>query len=48
MDAWDTCKFTDGTYENYQDKGDKQTGLQLLVWNGRENAARTCELTLIP
>jgi hypothetical protein len=50
MNAWDTCKLTDGTYENYQDKGDQQTGLQLLVWNGNgnPNPARTCELTIIP
>jgi hypothetical protein len=51
MDAWKTCYLTDGTYDNYQDKGDKQTGLQLLVWNNEgkyNNPARTCELTIIP
>jgi hypothetical protein len=48
MDAWGTCYLTDGTYDNYQDKGDQQTGLQLLVWNGNNNPARTCELTIIP
>jgi len=52
MNAWDTCLLTTGTYENYQDKGDQQTGLQLLVWKGPKdiynNPARTCELTIIP
>ena len=44
---WDTCYFTDGTYANYQDLGDKEKGMQLLVWKGYGNANRTCELTLI-
>ena len=48
LDAWSTCYFTDGTYNNYQDLGDKNTGMQLLVWNKYTNAGRTCELTLIP
>jgi hypothetical protein len=48
MSAWDTCFFTDGTYENYQDKRDKGTGMQLLVWNKNNDPARTCELTIIP
>jgi len=48
MSAWDTCFFTDGTYENYQDKSDKGTGMQLLVWNKNNDPARTCELTIIP
>ena len=34
FNAWSTCYFTDGTYNNYQDLGDKNTGMQLLVWNG--------------
>jgi len=37
MDVWKTCFFTDGTYKNYQDKGDKGTGMQLLVWNENNN-----------
>jgi hypothetical protein len=44
---WDTCKFTDGTYANYKDQGDRQRGMQLLVWNKYKNKNRTCELTLI-
>jgi len=51
MDAWSTCYFTDGTYQNYQDQGDKGTGMQLLVGNNGgkyNNPARTCELTIIP
>ncbi len=46
LDLWGTCLFTDGTYFNYKDQGDKGTGMQLLVWNNRSNANRTCELTL--
>ncbi len=46
--AWNTCFFTDGTYDRHQDQGDKNTGMQLLVRNGYGNAGRTCELTLIP
>jgi hypothetical protein len=46
--AWNTCFFTDGTFKLYKDLGDQNTGMQLLVWNGFGNAARTCELTLIP
>jgi hypothetical protein len=51
MDAWSTCYLTTGTYENSQDKGDKGTGMQLLVSNNGgkyDNPARTCELTIIP
>jgi hypothetical protein len=49
MDAWSTCFFTDGTYNNYQDLGDKGTGMQLgMIGRGNSNPARTCELTLIP
>jgi hypothetical protein len=44
---WDTCFFTDGTYANYKQVGDKEQGMQLLVWNGYKNINRTCELTLI-
>jgi hypothetical protein len=44
---WDTCFFTDGTYANYKQVGDSAQGMQLLVWNGNNNAGRTCELTLI-
>ncbi len=47
-DAWSTCYFTDATFDKYQELGDKNTGMQLLVWNGNSNPARTCELTLIP
>jgi hypothetical protein len=46
--AWNTCYFTDTTFDKYQELGDKKTGMQLLVWNGNSNPARTCELTLIP
>jgi hypothetical protein len=52
VNIWNICFFTDGTYDKYQDQGDKNTGMQLLVWNANNNnnvnAARTCELTLIP
>ena len=48
VNIWNTCFFTDGTFDKYQDQGDKNTGMQLLVFNGNSNAARTCELTLIP
>jgi hypothetical protein len=51
MDIWSTCYLTDATFDNNQDKGDKQTGMQLLVWNNEgkyNNPARTCELTIIP
>jgi hypothetical protein len=44
---WNTCYFTDGTYANYKQVGDKTQGMQLLVWNGYKNINRTCELTLI-
>jgi hypothetical protein len=44
---WNTCFFTDGNYSSYQDKGDPNRGLSLLVWNGFGGAGRTCELTLI-
>ena len=44
---WSTCFFTDGTYNQYKDLGDKGPGMQLLVWNHYKNKNRTCELTLI-
>jgi len=47
---WNTCFFTDGTYSNYKDEGDKVKGMQLLVWNNQgqfNNRNRTCELTLM-
>jgi hypothetical protein len=44
---WNTCYFTDGTYSNYQNQGDQQKGMQLLVYNGYTHPNRTCELTLI-
>ena len=44
---WSTCYFTDGTYKQYRDEGDKAPGMQLLVWNNYKNPKRTCELTLI-
>lgn len=44
---WSTCYFTDGTYNQYKDLGDKGPGMQLLVWNNYKNQNRTCELTLI-
>ena len=47
IDIWNSCFFTDGTYSNYRDLGDKEKGMQLLLWNGNGNANRTCELTLI-
>lgn len=46
-DAWNTCYFTDGTYSNYQNQGDQQKGMQLLVYNGYAHPNCTCELTLI-
>jgi hypothetical protein len=46
-DAWQTCYFTDGTYSKYQNQGDNQRGMQLLVWNNYKGATRTCEMTLI-
>ena len=54
VNIWNTCYFTDGTYDKYQNQGDKNTGMQLLVYNGSNtwnfvaSARRTCELTLIP
>jgi hypothetical protein len=42
-----TCFFTDGIYDKYNNQGDGQRGMQLLVWNGHKNINRTCELTLI-
>jgi hypothetical protein len=45
-DAWGTCYFTDGTYSGYKETGDREKGMQLLVWNGYQNPGRTCELTL--
>ena len=46
--SWHTCYFTDAIYENSQDKGDKEKGMQLLWWAGGYNTdSRTCELTLI-
>jgi hypothetical protein len=44
---WDTCYFTDGTYDQYRNQGDPGRGMQLLVWNHYNNQNRTCELTLI-
>jgi len=44
---WGTCFFTDGTYDQYADKGDKRIGMQLLVWKDYTYKNRTCELTLI-
>jgi hypothetical protein len=44
---WSTCFFTDGTYNQYKDLGDKGPGLQLLVWKEFKNKNRTYELTLI-
>jgi hypothetical protein len=44
---WDTCYFTDGTYDQYRNQGDSGRGMQLLVWNHYKNQNRTCELTLI-
>jgi hypothetical protein len=45
--TWDTCYFTDGTYADSKDLGDKQQGMQLLVWHHFNHPDRTCELTLI-
>ena len=44
---WGTCFFTDGTYDQYANKGDKGIGMQLLVWKDYNFKNRTCELTLI-
>ncbi len=44
---WGTCYFTDGTYDQYHNQGDKQKGMQLLVWHKYNNQNRTCECTLI-
>jgi hypothetical protein len=44
---WNTCFFTDGTYNAYRETGDAKNSMQLLVWNGYKNTDRTCELTLI-
>lgn len=44
---WGTCFFTDGTYSQYRDLGDKEKGMQLLIWNGYTHPNRTCELTII-
>ena len=38
---WDTCYFTDGTWDQYADKGDKDIGMQLLVWKGYTYKNRT-------
>jgi hypothetical protein len=46
MNTSGQCIFTDGTFNNYEDQGDKNTGMQLYV-AGR-NSALTCELTIIP
>jgi hypothetical protein len=48
MNAWGTCLFTDATFENGQDRGDRGTGMQLLVWSDYKNPGRTCELTIMP
>mgnify|MGYP001182123007 CR=1 FL=1 len=47
MEIWSTCYFTDGTYSQYKDLGDKEAGLQLLIWNNFKYQNRTCELTII-
>lgn len=47
VNIWDTCFLTDGSYSNYNNQGDSQKGMYLLVWNGAKGAGRTCELTLI-
>ena len=47
INIWNTCYFTDSTYENYVDQGDQAQGMSLLLWNGYGGANRTCELTLI-
>lgn len=48
---WSICYFTDGTYSAYREIGDKEKGMQLLVWSGgkgqNNHPNRTCELTLI-
>lgn len=48
---WNVCYFTDGTYLNNQDKGDRGEGMALWVSrsdrDGYTNPKRTCELTLI-
>ncbi len=44
---WSTCYLTDGNYNQYRDQGDRTIGMQLLVWNGYNHPARTCECTLI-
>ena len=44
--AW-YCEFTEKTWENGQDKGNRGTGMQLRVMRDKKSAA-TCELTLIP
>jgi hypothetical protein len=53
FDVWNVCYFTDGIYSNWVDQGDKEKGMQLLVWDARgtdhsnyNNPNRTCELTL--
>jgi hypothetical protein len=54
LSIWNVCYFTDGTYSNYNNTGDRDKGMQLLVWNGGDdkdtknyrNLNRTCELTL--
>lgn len=47
INIWNTCYFTDSTYEGYVDRGDSAQGMSLLLWNGYAGANRTCELTLI-
>ena len=46
-DLYGTCFFTDGTYSNYESRGDAEKGMQLLVWKDYSHPNRTCELTLI-
>ena len=46
-DIWGTCYFTDGNYTQYENQGDKEKGMQLLVWKDYTHPNRTCELTLI-
>jgi hypothetical protein len=47
IDVWNVCEFTDKTWENGQDKGNRGTGMQLRVTRDKKSPA-TCELTIIP
>jgi hypothetical protein len=48
---WEMCYLTDGSYSGWNDNGDKEIGMELLMWKGSkgqyQGANRTCELTLI-